>query len=169
MCITRERSEARKQSKYVTLKLAFPTSKSTAALLHNTSTYFCVVKLSFFWFEYHTKLINTLWAWPRVFFLLLQLTQPLWNIKGCRTIWSCSWVVTNDVRIVSLPPECYAFLVLFRAFRFVRILCWVKGIYELHQYAILVFMNLYFGNRPWSATHPFYCIYLRALVPSLNW
>jgi len=49
------------------------------------------------------------------FFLLLQLTLPLWNIKGCRTIWSCSWVVTNDVRIVSLPPECYAFLVLFFA------------------------------------------------------
>jgi len=151
------------------LKLPFPTSKTTAPLLHNASTYFCVGKLSFFLFEYHTKPINTLWAWRKIFLLLLQLTLQLWYIKGCRTIWSCSRVVTNDVRIVSLPLESNAFLLLFRTFRFVRILCWVKGIYELHQYSVLVFMNLYFGNMPWSATHPFYCIHLRALVPSLNW
>lgn len=85
-----------------------------------------------------------------IFFLLLQLILPLWCRKDCRKIWCCSWVVTNDVRIISLPLEIYAFLLLFRTFRFVRILCWVKGIYELHQYAILVFMNSYFGNMPWS-------------------
>jgi len=86
------------------------------------------------------------------FFILLQLILPLWYIKGCRTIWNCSWVVTNDVRIVSLPLESYAFLLPFRTLRFVRILCWVKGIYELYQYAILVFVNLYFGSMPWSYT-----------------
>jgi len=50
------------------LKLVFPTSKSTAALLHNTSTYLLCREMVVFSFEYHTKPINTLWAWRKFFF-----------------------------------------------------------------------------------------------------
>ena len=145
------------------LKLVFPTSKSTAALLNNTNTYLLCREIVVFFRlsiiqspSIHCRHDEQFFIYFILFilfiFLLLQLILPLWYIKGCRTIWSCSWVVTNDVRIVTLPLESYAFLLLFRTFRFVRILCGVKGIYELHQYAILVFMNLYFGNMPWRYT-----------------